>query len=229
MIIKQKNNKDIKFLVREGTSDEKTFEEVIVRNVYERNKDFKIKRGDHWIDLGGNAGAFAVLALSKGATVDIYEPDPFSCKMIEKNLKVNNFNANIFQRAVVANDKKKMTMYVGNNNQTWRNSLYKDWGNEKFSVDCIHYEKVIKKDSFVKMDIEGAEMDILEDMKVFPEKMVFEWSLDIDQRMLRYRNIVDKMKSHYENIKYNNGIYKLPDYECPDWVFPKADNVYCYE
>ena len=39
MIIKQKKHKNIKFLVREGTSDEKTFEEVIVRNVYEK-KDF---------------------------------------------------------------------------------------------------------------------------------------------------------------------------------------------
>ena len=227
MIIKQKKHKNIKFLVREGTSDEKTFEEVIVRNVYEK-KDFKIKKDEHWIDLGGNVGAFAILALSKGASVDIYEPDPFSCKMVEKNLKLNNFNANIYQKAVVATDKKKMTMYVGNQMQTWRNSLYKDWGNEKFLVDCIHYEKVIKKDSFVKMDIEGAEMAILEDMKVFPEKMVFEWSFDIDRRILRYRDIIDKMKKNYKNMRYKKQFYDFPDYRLPDRIFPKADNIYCY-
>ena len=111
MIIKQKTHKGIKFLVREGTSDEKTFNEVIVNNTYQK-KDFKIKKGEHWIDLGGNVGSFAVLALSKGATVDIYEPDPFSCKMIEKNLKVNDYDANIYQKAVVANHKKKITMSI---------------------------------------------------------------------------------------------------------------------
>ena len=40
------------------------------------------------MDCGGNVGAFALLCLSKGAKVDIYEPDPFCCKMIEKNLKL---------------------------------------------------------------------------------------------------------------------------------------------
>ncbi len=142
MIIEEHNYKGIKFLCRKGTSDLKTFEEVVKRNVYERG-DFKIKPKEHWIDLGGNVGAFAVLAISKGATIDIYEPDPFNCKMIERNLKINNMKAVIHQKAVVASDKKSMVMYVGNNMQVWRNSLYKDWGNEKFEVECIHHSQVL--------------------------------------------------------------------------------------
>lgn len=106
MKIKKLEHKGLILNARVGTSDEKTFDEVIVRNVYEK-RYFKIKPGEHWIDLGGNVGAFALNAISKGAVVDIYEPDPFNCKMIEKNLKANNFDANIFQKAVVANDLKK--------------------------------------------------------------------------------------------------------------------------
>ena len=225
MIIKQKTHKGIKFLVREGTSDEKTFNEVIVNNTYQK-KDFKIKKGEHWIDLGGNVGAFAVLALSKGATVDIYEPDPFSCKMIEKNLKVNDYDANIYQKAVVANDKKKMTMYVGNNMNVWRNSLYKNWGNEKFTIDCVHYENVITKDSIVKMDIEGAEMAILESMKEFPKKMVYEWSFDIDPSLTRYRQILKKMKKRYKSIRGTE--FNLDFVEWQKSWFPPCANVYCY-
>ena len=225
MIIKQKTHKGIKFLVREGTSDEKTFNEVIVNNTYQK-KDFKIKKGEHWIDLGGNVGAFAVLALSKGATVDIYEPDPFSCKMIEKNLKVNNYDANIIQKAVVANDKKKMTMYVGNNMNVWRNSLYKNWGNEKFTIDCVHYENVITKDSIVKMDIEGAEMEILESMQEFPKKMVYEWSFDIDPSLTRYRQILKKMKKRYKSIRGTE--FNLDFVEWQKSWFPPCANVYCY-
>ena len=225
MIIKQKTHKGIKFLVREGTSDEKTFNEVVVNDTYQK-KDFKIKKGEHWIDLGGNVGAFAVLALSKGATVDIYEPDPFSCKMIEKNLKVNDYDANIYQKAVVANDKNKMTMYVGNNMNVWRNSLYKNWGNEKFTIDCVHYENVITKDSIVKMDIEGAEMAILESMQEFPKKMVYEWSFDIDPSLTRYRQILKKMKERYKSIRGTE--FNLDFVEWQKSWFPPCANVYCY-
>tara|TARA_R100001594_G_scaffold127883_1_gene165895 strand:- start:493 stop:1173 length:681 start_codon:yes stop_codon:yes gene_type:complete len=226
MIIKQKTHKGIKFLFREGTSDEKTFDEVIVRNVYEK-KYFTINRGEHWLDLGGNVGAFALLALSKGATVDIYEPDPFNCKMIEKNLKINNYDANIHQKAIVASDKKKMTMYVGNNQQVWRNSLYKNWGNQKFTVDCVHFSDVITKESNVKMDIEGAEMDILEAMDMFPNKMVFEWSFDVDISLTRYREVLKKMKNNYNFAKGSD--FNMAYVEWQKSWFPPCTNVYCYE
>lgn len=222
------NHKGIKFIARSGTSDLKTFNEVIVGNCYEK-KDFKILEGEHWIDLGGNVGAFALLACSKGAKVDIYEPDPFNCKMIEANLKLNGFDANVHCKAVVANDRKEMTLYVGNNGNVWRNSLYKNWGNQRFKVDCIHLSKVIKKNHSVKMDIEGAEMDIIEAMKVFPKKLVVEWSFDIDGVMERYRNAIDKLQANYKTVKYNKGFYKLPDYELPKTIFPACDNVHCYD
>ena len=225
MRLKQKQHKDIKFIVRDGTSDIKTFDEVIINNTYQR-KEFQISPDEHWLDLGGNVGAFAVLALSKGATVDIYEPDPFSCKMIEKNLKVNNYNANIIQKAVVANDKKKMTMYVGNNNQVWRNSLYKNWGNEKFTVECIHFSEIVDENSNVKMDIEGAEMEILESMQTFPKKMVFEWSFDVDPSLTRYRKILCKMNDNYDVVKGSE--FNMAYVEWQKSWFPPCTNVYCY-
>ena len=225
MKIEKLSHNNIEFLHRVDTSDKKTFEEVIVRNVYEK-RYFKIEQGEHWIDLGGNVGAFALNALNKGATVDIYEPDPFNCKMIEKNLKINNLNANIHQVAVVANDQKKMTMYVGNNMQVWRNSLYKDWGNQRFNVPCVHFNKIINPNSCVKMDIEGAEMDILEAMEVFPKKMVFEWSFDIDESLTRYRKIVKRMQTKYPNVKAPNYNEDFVVWQ-KSW-FPACANVYCY-
>lgn len=226
MKIKKLEHNGLILACREGTSDEKTFDEVLVRNVYEKQY-FKIKQGEHWIDLGANVGAFTLNALSKGATVDLYEPDPFNCKMIEKNLRLNDFDANIHQKAVVANDSKKMTMYVGNNLQVWRNSLYKDWGNQKFTVECIHFSEVFKNETdCCKMDIEGAEMDILEGMDKFPSKMVFEWSFDIDDSITRYRELVKKMNDRYDYVKspkYNEGFVVWQK----SW-FPPCANVYCY-
>jgi len=92
--MKTTEHNGIKFIARRETSDMKTFEEVVVRDVYQK-KGNKIRKGEHWIDCGGNVGAFALLACSKGARVTVYEPDPYNCKMIEKNLKLNNFEADI--------------------------------------------------------------------------------------------------------------------------------------
>ena len=146
--------------------------------------------------------------------------------MIEKNLKVNDYDANIFQKAVVSNDNKKITMYVGNNMNVWRNILYKNWGNEKFAVDCIHFEDIIKKHSIVKMDVEGAEMAILESMKEFPKKMVYEWSFDIDPSLTRYRQILKKMKKRYKSIRGTE--FNLDFVEWQKSWFPPCANVYCY-
>jgi len=219
-------HKGIKFAARKNTSDEKTFNEVIVKNCYQK-KDFKINPGEHWIDLGGNAGAFTLLAISLGCTVDVYEPDPFNCKQIEYNLRLNGFDANIHQKAVVASDQKTMTMYVGNDKQVWRNSLYKDWGNEKFKVDCVNFEAVFSTDSIVKMDIEGAEIPIIKQMTSFPKKMVFEWSLDINQSLTIYREAVNKVKQNYKTVYYSRQFYDLPDDKLPSNISPKADNIYC--
>jgi len=227
MKVKELNHNGLKFLVRDGFSDEKTFEEVIVGETYKR-RYFDIKEGEHWIDLGGNVGAFALNVISNGATVDIYEPDPFSCQQIEKNLKLNGFDANIIQKAVVSTDLKRMTMYVGNNNQVWRNSLYKNWGNQKFTVDCIHFSEVIKNNAdCCKMDIEGAEMPILEAMDIMPNKMVFEWSFDVDESLTRYRELVKRMEGKYKTVKAPNYSDAYVTWQ-KSW-FPACANVFCYD
>ena len=78
----------VKFLYRDGMSDKKTFDEVLGKNVYQK-RGMTIERGERWMDCGGNVGAFALLACSRGAEVTVYEPDPYCCEMIEKNLKLN--------------------------------------------------------------------------------------------------------------------------------------------
>ena len=80
----------IKFFYREGFSDAKTFIEVLKQDCYQK-KGMTIKANESWLDCGGNVGAFSLLAASKGATIVCYEPDPYSCEMIEKNLKIKWF------------------------------------------------------------------------------------------------------------------------------------------
>jgi FkbM family methyltransferase len=220
----------IKFYYRENTSDLKTFEEVIGRDVY-RKKGMTIQSGEKWIDCGGNVGAFTLLACSLGANVTVYEPDPNNCKMIERNLKLNNFEAEIVCAGLVHNDTKKANLYVGNNGNVWRNSMFKNWNGKGLKVDCVNFDEVTEDGVCVKMDIEGAEMLILENTKRKFKKLVYEWSFDIDPSLSRFWNIINKQKQDYKiNFEEHRTCYddKREGLWQKSW-FPACTNVFCYE
>jgi FkbM family methyltransferase len=231
MILKKTAIKDIEYWYREGFSDQKTFNEVIVNDVYQK-KGNKILENEIWMDCGGNVGAFTLLACSKGAKVTVYEPDPFNCEMIEKNLKLNNFDATIKQAALVHNDSKETYLFIGNNNNVWRNSIVKKWNNKGLKVPCLNFEIEAKDFDCCKMDIEGAEMLILENTEKVFKKLCYEWSFDIDGSLPRFWNIIEKQQKQYKNMMDvgNTGKFKSRDYDVwqKSW-FPACTNVFCFE
>ena len=81
------------------------------------------------------------------------------------------------------------------------------------------------------MDIEGAEMPILEStIKIF-DKLVYEWSFDIDPSLERLWNLIDKQKKNYQveaawsTICYND---KKEVMWQKSW-FPACTNVFCFK
>lgn len=218
----------IKFYHRDGFSDLKTFEEVLGGKVYLK-KGMTIEPNERWMDCGGNVGAFALLACSKGAKVTIYEPDPYNCKMIENNLKLNKFEAQIKQVALVHNDRKDAILFIGNNNAVWRNSIVKKWNNKGIKVPCINFDDEAKNFDCCKMDIEGAEMLILENSNKIFDKLVYEWSLDIDRNINRLRILIKKQKNMYKRIIEDGRILKLPDESLPRNIARACTNIFCYK
>jgi FkbM family methyltransferase len=187
----------------------------------------KILPGEHWYDCGANAGAFSLLANSLGATVTAFEPDPFTVKVLRKNLAFND-KTEVIQRALVHDDTKEANLFVGHNNMVWRNSICKNWNGKGVKVDCINFDEAVPNGACVKIDIEGAEMKILETTKHTFKKLVFEWSFDIDGSLNRFRACIDKMSEKY-NIKIANpGFYNRADDFCPKNFIAKATNVYCH-
>jgi FkbM family methyltransferase len=230
MILEKGEINKLQFWHRKGFSDLKTFEEVLGKNVYLK-RGMKILPEENWMDCGGNVGAFALQACSLGANVTVYEPDPYNCEMIEKNLKLNKFKANIKQKALVINDRKSANLFIGNNNNVWRNSIIKKWNEKSIKVECINFDKETKNMDGCKMDIEGAEMPILEKTNSVFKKLMYEWSFDIDPSLKRLWDVIDKQKETYRiEAAWNTFKYNTRDYEIweASW-FPACTNVFCFK
>ena len=182
----------IKFFYREGFSDAKTFIEVLKQDCYQK-KGMTIKANESWLDCGGNVGAFSLLAASKGASVITYEPDPYNCELIEKNAKLNGFqNAITVKQAALVHDfRKDTTLSIAQNGNVWRNTIMKKKSNKAIKVPCLNFDEQAVLADNCKMDIEGAEIPILTHTKSDFNKLVYEWSFDIDPMLPKIWKVID--------------------------------------
>jgi len=208
--MKKLKHKDIECYVREGTTDEKAFNEVVVKNNYLK-KNFDIKKGETWLDLGGNIGTFSLVVFSKGGYPICYEPEKSNIEMIKKNFKLMNVKGEIIPKAVIGTKQKKMYLSLGvKKSNFWRNSLVKNWKGNFYEVECINFDHVInEKIDGIKMDIEGSEFDILSidrDWKNV-KKLVLEYHFDMNDSVDFFRKIIDKLSVHFPNVKYS----KIPE------------------
>lgn len=116
------------------------------------------------LDLGANMGVFALYAAARapGATVYCLEPAAQSFAILERNIRQNNVQAKLFRLAVAATCGAGHLSVVG----TSAGYALGPAGPGMEQVECVDLEKVfeltgVEAFDFVKMDVEGAERDIL--------------------------------------------------------------------
>lgn len=219
----------LSFICRKDTSDQKTIDEVVGRNVYQK-RGMKILPGETWLDLGANIGSFSCLARSLGANVIAFEPDPFSFKMLVQNVGVNSVkspHSMSYYDAGVGLQNERVPFHVSATNQYWRNSMVHFGKGKIIQVKVMALQPFLKKDICVKMDIEGMEMILLEKLDFSKvKKMVFEWSFDIDPDIDRYRAVLKRMQKFFKEVKSDS---IKPEHKT--WLkswFPPCKNVFCF-
>lgn len=232
--IKPKNsNQEISIFFRPKTTDEKVIPEVLKKCVYERKLlNFAIEPQDRWLDLGANIGTFCLLCLVRGAQVFSYEPEPENFDILSRNLQENFPNgAKLFQNAVSVKE-STLPLYVckGDYNK-YRHTLCPKRGRSTIQVAVVSIVKVLKKHKTdcIKMDIEGAEIQILEFLspKHYQEndikKLVFEYSFDVDKSIPRFLSIIARLKEYFSVVHYD----KVKENELEYNYFPACTIVFC--
>lgn len=130
----------------------------------------KVKTNDVVLDAGANCGHLSIFfskLVGKKGVVYAFEPDKFNITRIEKNIKLNqDLSDNIkIEELLLWNENKLVDFYeagtVGSS-AVWIPDADKCVQKEAVRIDDWVLNNNIQKLDFIKMDIEGAEIEALD-------------------------------------------------------------------
>lgn len=197
---------------RVGSSDESVLAEVLEKHIYRRlNIGFDVERGEHWLDLGANIGAFAVYCQLRGAAVDCYEPDSSNLELLRLNAPqaviygkaVTNLRAEKlpFRKGRSETDFSRATIIEGNLPEHPEGDLPNLYGG--FLKGITYFEGC-------KMDIEGSEFGLIDD-ELIPgcRKLVMEYHLLRDHGNLKnFSRRMEILRHHFKHLHYAPSIFQ---------------------
>jgi FkbM family methyltransferase len=142
------------------------FEEVFMSREYLFKTD---KNNPSIIDCGANIGFAAIYFnyLFPACTVIAFEPNPESYYLLQKNIEQNNLtNVKVYNYAL-SNENGTIEFFIGNQKGSLHASIFNNRGGERsISIDTKKLSDFIGNSKFdlLKMDIEGAEDNVLDDL-----------------------------------------------------------------
>jgi FkbM family methyltransferase len=203
-----KEIKGLKMICREGTLDD-----FVVRENDYSKCDFN--KEDIWLDAGGNIGVFACKFHDKVSKIISYEPDNTNFRILQENLILNNVkNCIAVNSCLVGNEDDTREFFLNKKKNKGMHSLLVKGGRERLVVKCENIVNVIKKYNVnkIKMDVEGAEYELLKSMDFTNIKEIvleFHFAVlkDIDKKE-KYYEIIDLLKSNFFDVKYRDDLKK---------------------
>lgn len=221
--------------IRKNTTDATVIKEVLTTTgTYQnRNVPLVIEPTDVWLDLGSNIGTFSLLALSRGARVVAVEPEMENVNLLTMNLAANfDGGYEIVPKAVSTVSRRVNLFLCRTPYNKYRHSLHMSYKRECIQVEAIALAELL--DAYpninaIKMDIEGSEMELLESLTKETvknvNKLVFEWSFDVDPSIRRFRAVIAHLESLFDKVVFR----AVPDIEM--WnlrtMYPHMRMVWC--
>jgi FkbM family methyltransferase len=207
---KVKKIKGLNVVVRENTMDEY----VIKESEYDK---CEFTKNDIWLDAGANIGAFALKYHDKVKQIISYEPDVENYKNLKQNLELNNiYNCKTFKLCLVENNDKTRKFYLNKKTNKGIHSLIIKKGRDEVMVNCANINSVVKKFNInkIKMDIEGAEYELIKSMDFTNIKeFIFEYHFKHlkDFSKEKFYQTIDILKNNFTTIKHRepNGSWQI--------------------
>jgi FkbM family methyltransferase len=214
--------KDMRIAYRKETTDLNCLKEVLMQKCYQSKKhNFYVEKGEHWLDLGGNIGAFGLFVLSQGGQVSSYEPDNDNFELMKLNY-LSNFEIHrwVCVRKAVTNHSgaAQLTFWTGSKtSDRYRTSIFPNKRGRIVSLPNIYagniFGSAVVMSLFdgVKMDIEGAELGLI-DSDLIPDckKLVMEYHITKDKSMVNFHIRMNKLREHFSQVLYMPSLDRFP-------------------
>ena len=135
---------------------------------------YEFRKGDVVVDAGARIGTFsakASLAVGDEGKVIAIEPEPHNYDYLLKNIEVNKWKNVVAVRKMLWSKKRELNLHLSGYNaahSAYRNEFYNCMGGsiavEADTLDSILDALGIGAVDFIKMDIEGSEIEALKGM-----------------------------------------------------------------
>jgi len=195
-----------------------------------------------FIDVGANVGVFSMMAAKRlrSGQVHAFEPIGLHIKRFQRNILVNGFTNIALNHIALSNKPSRIIMYIPKTANTGMTSCYPQRGLdyveesvEATTLDNYVLQQDLNRVDVIKIDVEGAELDVLEGsirmLEKFHPQLVIEADKDHTERA--GRTLKDLLK-FLENLGYN--IYRIhhngtlsPIHDVQDLSWHQ--NIYCYQ
>ncbi|MFH1522437.1 MAG: FkbM family methyltransferase [Patescibacteria group bacterium] len=156
--------------LRQGTSDTTVYQEIFINGCY----DICIKKLSSQksivVDLGSHIGVFSTRCSPKCKQVFAYEAQPDNYNLAVKNIKNKSINnVKLYNLAAWSSSGQKIKLASDSEQLTGEHAIKinsssvsdKEWLVKTIAVEDIFNENNIKYCDLLKLDIEGAEYEVL--------------------------------------------------------------------
>jgi FkbM family methyltransferase len=121
-----------------------------------------LQAGDLFVDCGANVGFFSLLAATRGAEVIAFEPNPACHSKIMENSKLNGTNIDARMLAL-SNRKGAADLHIERSDNVGGGTLRSVSGEALgIFLDTLDSQLNGRVPTLVKIDVEGAEIELLE-------------------------------------------------------------------
>ena len=183
--------------------------EVLYGNAY-NNKKFIIEKDENWIDIGAHIGCFSLKVINNLANVISYEPCPTTFEILKQNVP-NAINCAV--------SSKNGTCSIKYGSKDYFNKIQD--GND---INMISFNDIIFNDCCIKMDIEGSEMDIIDNCDFNKiKKLVIAYHTAFDRSVENLNKRINRLKTFFTNVEHA----KVSEQEIMN-RFPNELFIYCW-
>ena len=176
------------------------------------------------IDCGSNIGMATIYfkKLYPSAEIKCFEPDPAVYNLLESNISINKLANVEAWNVALFNEEKTLTFYTSDSSGILRGSINKDRGGvNEIHVKALRLSEFIKNIEHIdllKMDVEGAEIYIVEDLEKSgqlskPNQYIIEYHHKINKEQISLSKFLDIFEKAGYSYSIKANFHKLKSFQ----------------